>query len=226
MREVSARPETTGTAGGGGIFGQLGRFVVRWPWIVVGCWAALAVALPLTFPSLTEMAQQRPVAILPADAPVTVTNRQMTDAFQESGSENVLLVVLTNEAGLGPADQAGYRTLVDALRRDTRDVVMLQDFVSTPALREVMTSADGKAWILPVGIAGEVGSPQSYFAFTRVADSIDHAVDGTTLTAQLTGPAATVADLTDVGERDRFPIELATAIMLLTILLIIYRNPV
>jgi RND superfamily putative drug exporter len=198
---------------------------VRFPWIVVGIWTALAVALPLTFPSLTEMAQQRPVAILPADAPVTVTNRQMTQAFRESGSENVLLVVLTNESGLERSDEAGYRTVVDKLRGDTRDVVMLQDFVSTPALREVMTSADNKAWILPVGISGEVGSPQSFAAFTRVVDSIDEAVDGTTLTAHLTGPAATVADLTEVGERDRVPIELATAIMLLTILLIIYRNP-
>ncbi len=223
---MSEQSETPGTAGGGGIFARLGNFVVRWPWIVVGIWASLAVVLPLTFPSLTEMAQQRPVAILPADAPVTVTNRQMTEAFKESGSENVLLVVLTNEGGLGPADEAGYRTLVDTLRKNSRDVVMLQDFVSTPGLREVMTSEDEKAWILPVGIAGEVGSPQSYAAFTRVADSIDRAVEGTSLTAHLTGPAATVADLTDVGERDRFPIELATAVMLLAILLIIYRKPV
>ena len=102
---MSRRPDTTGAAGGKGTFQRLGDFVVRWPWVVIGCWAALAIVLPLTFPSLTQMAQQRPVAILPADAPVTVTTRQMTEAFHESGSENVLLVVLTNEKGLGPADE-------------------------------------------------------------------------------------------------------------------------
>jgi putative drug exporter of the RND superfamily len=221
---MSRRTETTGAAGGGGTFGRLGDFVVRWPWIVIGCWVTLAVVLPLTFPSLTQMAQQRPVAILPADAPVTVTTRQMTEAFHESGSENILLVVLSHDKGLGPADEGVYRTLVDRLRQDTQDVVMLQDFLSTPPLREVMTSKDGKAWILPVGLAGELGSHPAHLAYTRVAEIVKQTVAGSTLKANLTGPAATVADLTDVGERDRTPIELAMTIMLFAILLIIYRN--
>ena len=48
---------------------------------------------------------------------------------------------------------------------------------------------------------------------------------GTTLKANLTGPAATVADLTVAGAKDRLPIELAIAVLLLLILAIIYRNP-
>ncbi len=60
-------------------------------------------------PSLTEMAQRNPVAILPADAPVNVTARQMTETFNESGSENILLVVLTNDKGLTPADEGTYK---------------------------------------------------------------------------------------------------------------------
>ena len=133
------------------VFSLLGNAVVRWPWVVVACWVVLAVSLPLTFPSLTQMVQQRPVAILPPDAPVAVATREMTRAFHESGSENVLLVVLSNDKGLGPADETAYRKLADTLRVNTHDVVMLQDFGTTPAIREVMTSKDGKAWILPVG---------------------------------------------------------------------------
>ena len=200
--------------------------MVRWPWVVIGCWLVLAVVLPLTFPSLTVMAQKRPVAILPANAPVTVTTRQMTEAFHESGSDNVLLVVLTNEKGLGPAEESTYRTLVDKLRQDTRDVTMLQDFVSTPPLREVLASKDNKAWILLVGLAGELGSTQSYAAYTRIADTVKQTVAGSTLTANLTGPAATVADGIDAADRDRNHIEVALTVMLLAILLLIYRNPV
>ncbi len=44
----------------------------------------------------------------------------MTQAFHESGSDNVLVVVLSNEKGLGPPDEPGYRALADTLRRDTR----------------------------------------------------------------------------------------------------------
>jgi RND superfamily putative drug exporter len=182
--------------------------------------------LPLALPSLAEMSQRNPVAILPADAPSTVTARQITEAFHEAGSENLLVVLLTDDKGLGPADEQVYRTLVDNLRRDTQDVVMLQDFLSTPQLREVLGSQDSKAWMLPVGLAGELGTPESYSAYTRVSDIVKHTVNGSTLSANLTGPAATVADLTDAGARDRLPIELAIAVLLLVILAIIYRNPV
>ena len=205
---------------------RLADFVVRWPWAVIGIWIAFAVALPLTFPSLGEMAQKHPLAILPSDAPSSVTARKMTEAFHESGSEDLLLVVLTNDKGLGPDDEATYRKLVDALRRDTRDVVMLQDFVSTPPLRSVVTSQDHKVWVLPVGVAGELGTPRSYAAFNQIGDIVKHTVTGTSLTAHLTGPAATVADLTVAGDRDRMPIELAIAVLVLLVLLVIYRSVV
>lgn len=205
---------------------RLADFVVRWPWAVIGIWITIAVALPLTFPSLGEMAEKHPLAILPSDAPSSVTARKMTEAFHESGSENLLLVVLTNDKGLGPADEATYRKLVDGLRQDTRDVLMLQDFISTPALRSAVTSKDHKAWVLPVGVAGELGTPRSYASFNRIDDIVKGVVTGTPLTANLTGPAATVADLTVAGARDRMPIELAIAVLVLVVLLVIYRSAV
>ena len=209
---------------------RLAEFVVRWPWAVVATWVAIAVALPLTLPSLGEMAQKHPLSILPSDAPSSVTARKMTEAFHESGSEDLLLVVLTDDKGLSPADEAAYRNLVDTLRQDTRDVVMLQDFVATPPLRSVLTSKDHKAWVLPVGVAGELGTPRSYAAFNRIGEIVKRALNqapaGPHLTADLTGPAATVADLTVAGKHDRLPIELAIAVLVLIVLLVVYRSPV
>ncbi|MBV8180685.1 MAG: RND family transporter [Mycobacterium sp.] len=210
-----------------GLFGRLGVFVLRWPWVVIGCWIALAAVLSVTFPSLTEMASKRPVPILPPDAPVLVTTRQITEAFHQSGSENenVLLVVLTDEKGLNPSDLTTYRALADKLRPDTHDIVMLQDFIHTPALREAMTSKDHKAWYLPMVLAGGVGTPELHEAYGRVADMVKEAVAGTTLTANLTGPAATGDDLTYIGIRDMHVIETAVVLMVLIILFVIYRNP-
>ncbi|MCV7259845.1 MMPL/RND family transporter [Mycobacterium shimoidei] len=210
---------------------RLADFVVRWPWLVIGLWVATAIALPLTFPSLNEMAQKHPLAILPSDAPSSVAARKMSEAFHESGSDDLLLVVLTNDKGLGPSDEAVYRKLVDALRADTRDVVMLQDFISAPPLRPVVTSQDHKSWVLPVGVAGELGTPGSYAAFNRISDIVKRTFEqtrqaGTSLTVNLTGPAATVADLTVAGERDRMPIEVAIAVLVLIVLLVVYRSVV
>lgn len=207
------------------VFGYLGRAVVRWPWLVIGCWIVVAAALPTAFPSLTELSQKSPGAILPADAPGSVGGKLMSEAFHEASSENMLLVALIDEDGLDRADEDTYRRLVDTLRQDHEDVVTLHDFISTPPLREAMTSEDHKAWLLPVTLTGELATPQSYAATTRVTRIVKETVNGAGLTATVTGPAATLRDLTDVGEADRHNIEIATVIMLFTILLVIYRNP-
>ena len=206
---------------------RLADLVVRWPWAVIGVWIAIAVALPLTFPSLNEMAQRHPLAILPSDAPSSVAARQMTEAFHESGSDNLLVVAFINETGLKPADEATYRKVVDALRDDVTDVVMVQDFITTPQLRPFLTSKDKTTWVLPVGLAGELGTPRAYESYNRVADVVKHnaGTDGP-LTVHVTGPAATVADLTVAGEQDRMPIEIAIGVLVLLVLLLVYRNPV
>ncbi|MFZ0717032.1 RND family transporter, partial [Mycobacterium sp.] len=210
-----------------GLFGWIGVVVQRWPWAVIGFWIALAAVLSVTIPPLTEMASKRPVPILPNDAPVLVTTRQISQAFNQSGSENenVLLVVLTDDNGLNPSDLATYRTLADNLRPDTRDIVLLQDFIHTPALREAMTSKDHKAWYLPMVLSGGVGTPELHEGFGRVSDIVKKSVAGTTLTSNLTGPAATGDDLMYIGIRDMHVIEAAVVIMVLIILLVIYRNP-
>ncbi|OKH84365.1 hypothetical protein EB73_29850 [Mycobacterium sp. SWH-M3] len=192
---------------------------------MIACWVVLAAALPPMFPSLTELAQKTPPAMLPADAPGSVAAQQMSQAFHESGSDNILLVVLSDDNGLDGTDENVYRSLVDKLRADTASVVTMQDFITTPPLRQVMTSQDGKAWLLPVSLTGELGSPQSYTATSNVVRVVKETVAGSGVSAHVTGPAATLADLAEVGERDRVHIEIATVAMLLTILLIIYRNP-
>ena len=146
--------------------------VQRWPWAVIGFWVAFAAILSVTIPPLTEMASKRPVPILPSDAPVLETTRQISEAFHQSGSENenVLLVVLTDDNGLNPSDLATYRKVADDLRPNTRDIVMLQDFIRTPALRDAMTSKDHKAWYLPMVLSGGVGTPALHAGFgTKLA---------------------------------------------------------
>ncbi|MFV8167378.1 RND family transporter [Mycobacterium sp. 134] len=205
---------------------RLADFVVRWPWAVIGIWAALLVALPLACPSLSDMAQKHPLAILPSDAPSSVTAQKMTEAFHESGNNDLLLVALINEDGLGPSDEATYRKVVDALRDDVTDVESVQDFVGTPQLRQFLTSKDKTTWVLPVGLVGELGTPRAIDSFNRVSEIVKLSTAGSPLQVHLTGPAATAADLTVAGEKDRLPIELAIAVLVLAVLLVVYRSPV
>ena len=209
---------------GKGIFQWLANVVVRWPLLVIGLWIAFAVVPLTTIPPLAEIASRQQVATLPDDAPLMITAKQMTETFHEAGSDNVLLVVLTNENGLGPAEEATYRTLIGKLQQDTADVKSVQDFLSTPPLREVLQSKDNKAWSLPVTLVGTLGSPEGRVAYAHVADLVKQTIAGSTLTVNVTGPAATVGDIAGVGERDLHLIEFATVFLVLMILLIVYRN--
>lgn len=205
---------------------RLADWVVRRPWAVIGIWAALLIALPLACPSLSDMAQKHPLAILPSDAPSSVTAQKMTQAFHESGNNNLLLVALINENGLGPSDEATYRKLVDSLRDDVTDVESVQDFIGTPQLRQFLTSKDKTTWVLPVGLVGELGTPRAMDSFNRVSEIVRLSTAGSPMQVHLTGPAATAADLTVAGENDRLPIEIAIAVLVLAVLLVVYRSPV
>jgi RND superfamily putative drug exporter len=210
-----------------GMFQQLARLVVRWPWLVIASWLALVVVLSVTFTPLGKLARDASnQEVLPSTSAVTTATKQMTKAFHEPGIQNIALVVLTDDRGISKADENVYRTLVDRLHGDKRDVVMLQDFITQPPLRQVVTSKDNKAWFLPVGVAGELGSPASNAAYARVVDIVKHTVNGSTLTMHMTGLTATVAELSTLGLRDLRVVETATLLMVLLILVVVYRNPV
>jgi RND superfamily putative drug exporter len=205
-------------------FTWTGRFATRWPLLVIGIWLALPCALILAFPPLSHAIKAHPVPLVPSSAPAMVTEQRMTEAFHESGGDNLLLTVLTDDGGLSRADEDVYRALVTALRSDEH-VKMLQEFVNSPALREMVTSKDHKAWILPIGLAGGLNTPTGHDAYQRTSEIVKRVADGSSLKATLTGPSATISDLTDVGSRDMHHIEIATAILVLGILMMVYRNP-
>jgi len=209
-----------------GIFHRLGELVVRRPLLVIVLWIAVAAALFLTLPPLAVVAARHQTEALPADAPVVVTGKQMAEAFHEIGSSSMLLVVLTDEKGLGPGDEKTYSTLVDKLRQDTKDVQTVQDFLGVPQLREVLQSKDNKVWALPVVLNGDLGTPQGALSYQHASAIVKETVAKSTLTANLTGPAATTADLMDISQNDMHLIESGTTIMVLLILIIVYRNPV
>jgi RND superfamily putative drug exporter len=214
-----------GTAAeGGGVFGGIGRVVVRWPLLVIALWIGLAASLTQVFPPLGVLAQKAPASILPSNAPSVVSQKQMSEAFNEASSDNILLVVLTNEKGFTPDDEAVYRNLVSRLHAETDDVAALQDFITTPPLREVLVSKDNKAWLLPINIVGEIATPKAIAATKRTMQTVKDAVAGATLQAYTTGPAGTFNDIQDIGDHDRVTIEIATIVALLAILLMVYRN--
>jgi RND superfamily putative drug exporter len=204
-------------------FSVLGRLVARAPWLVIAAWLAAVGALAVAFPPLTKVVESQAMQALPAKDMVAAD--QMAKDFGESG-QNILIVVLTDNSGLQPADEAVYAKLAATLRADTRDVAGVQDIVTTPALRPSMVSADSKAFFLAVDLKAPAGSPESSQAYQRITEVAKRSTAGSSLTAEVTGQAAIVGDMSIVSANDMHMIEIATAVLVLTILSVIYRRPV
>lgn len=154
----------------GGLFDGLSKIVIRWPLLVVGLWLAASAAMAMTLPSLHSQAAKGQQSPLPDTAPSIAVNRQLGRTFHEIEGGSLLFVVLTDDHGLSPSDENVYRRLIDNLRHDTQDRILVQDFLSTPALRKVFESKDNKAWNLPINLPGDGPSAATQEAYRRVAE--------------------------------------------------------
>jgi RND superfamily putative drug exporter len=88
----------------------------------------------------------------------------------------------------------------------------------------MMVSADNKAFYVVVNLRAPAGSPESSQAYQRITEIAKRTTAGSSLTADVTGQAAMVGDLSIVSARDMHLIEIATALLVLIILLVIYRR--
>ncbi len=164
-----------------------------------GCWVASSCARPgssspagpllvavlaVAFPPLTKVVESQPLQPLPPKAMAAA--EQMAKDFGES-AQNVLIVVLTDNRGLQPADEHVYGKLAATLRGETNDVTGVQDFVTTPALRPLLVSSDNKAFYLAVSLRAPAGSPESSQAYQRITEIVKRSTAGTPLTAKMTG---------------------------------------
>jgi putative drug exporter of the RND superfamily len=192
--------------------------------LVIAAWLALAVTLFLTIPPLMEVAQKNPPGFLPADSSVLAAADDMQAAFDEAGAGNAAVVILTDENGLTPQDEDTYRALVERLKADTKNVLSTQDFIAIPELKQVMTSDNKQAWQLPVSLQGTMGAGDGQEAYRNFVEVVNDATANTSLTANVIGPAATFDDLNKIGVRDQHVIEIATVAIVLTILILVYRN--
>ena len=220
MSKNTAAPKTSMRIGA---FSVLGRFVVRAPWLIIAAWIAVVAVLAVAVPPLTKVVERQTLQPLPPKAMAAA--EQMAKDFGES-AQNVLIVVLTDDRGLQPADEDAYRTLADTLRSKTNDVTGVQDIATTPALRPLMVSADNKAFYMAVALRAPIGSPESSQAYQRITEIAKRSTAGSSLTADVTGQAAMGGDLSIVASRDMHLIEMVTALFVLIILLVIYRRPV
>src|ERR1700734_2748135 len=199
-----------------GLLAGVARFAVRHKAIVVGVWLGLAILLALAFPQLETVVRQQSVDPVPRDIPSLQALDRMATAFGEVGSTTTVIVAMENPDGLTPQVREHYSAMVGNLRADSK-VKLVRDLLADPATAGHATSRDGKAWYLPVGIAGTLGSPRAAESVQSVRDIAANAFSGTETVSKVTGPAATMSDQIVAADHDLLLISVATVALIAAI---------
>ncbi|WP_305781202.1 MMPL family transporter [Nocardia nova] len=202
----------------------IGRFAMGHKVLVIGAWLGVAVVLAIAFPQLETVVRHQSVQLVPPDVASFQAADRMAAAFDEQGAKTSIVVAMEDPSGLTPAARQRYDTLVAALRADTTHVLLVQDLLADPTTRTQSVSKDGKAWFLPVGIAGTFGEPKATQSVDAVSATVASVFAQSPTTARVTGPPATYADGVAAGEHDLIFITVATSVLIGLILLLVYRS--
>ncbi|HMN11534.1 MAG TPA: MMPL family transporter [Bellilinea sp.] len=198
-------------------------------WVVfIGVWVALSIIMVLFAPSLADVGVTNEADFLPDDVDSVRTQQQLAEHFPDQTSEGQGLLVFYRAGGLTDADREYAQTLAHWLVSPDapEQVKRVTSIFDNPALESVMVSQDGTTLLMPVDFNTVNYLPDTNDAVVAIRDHI--AADGKSsgLSVFVTGPAAIGNDLLDtiLDSTDRTTI--ATLILVVLVLLLVYRSPV
>jgi RND superfamily putative drug exporter len=197
------------------IFAAIGRFSVKFRWLVVLLWIVGTLVAVKTLPSLSSAIQSNNSNFLPASSP-TEKALKISQAFGNATNVNPVPIAIAEKSGgvLSASDQAGIGQLQ----------VKLAQLPKIKDVKDAGLSSDGKAYelIALVNINGSINP-------TDAVDSIRTAIKQTALPAglevHLAGDLAAAVDNSKKAGTSNTNLEIGSIIFIVLLLLVIFRAP-
>ena len=197
------------------MFGALGRLAARRPWYIIGTWLVVTVLVVLFAPGLKSTTDQSD--FLPGHYESIRATNLMTKAFPQHNDSGATIVYSRSDgAALSADDLAKAGTIAQGLDLGS-------DFTD---VGEVTPSPTKKVAIVNIGIGRDV-TGQDQRDFDQVVDMRDQLKDatkGTDLKAQTTGTLPQSYDQSQSGAAAEAIVMLATILLILILLGIIFRS--
>ena len=195
----------------------------RGMWITITLWLVLMIGLSAG-PMLSEFKVTN-FQSLPHDAQSVIAQEKVDEYFpNDQGTPGIL--VFTNEDGAINVDEV--KVILAAI--DAADVEGVDDIVDLESLPpqavDGFKSADGTTMIVPMVLDAGIGSG----GYADINDEITKIGNDTAATLDstqfyITGPAGIAGDTTKLFEQADFTLLLATIVIILVLLIVIYRSP-
>ncbi|MEP9382796.1 MMPL family transporter [Nocardioides cheoyonin] len=197
------------------MFGALGRFVARHPWYVIAAWIVFAVVVVASAPTIHATTDQSD--FLPKHYESIKATALTDKAFPQQQDAGATIVFdRTDGESLGAADVAKINDVVKNLKLGS-------DFTRAEA---VQVSPTKQVAIVNIDMAdGVTGQKQSDFdQVTDQRDQLDRLTQGTGLEALTTGTLPQSYDQSQSGKNAETIVGLATFLLIIILLAIIFRS--
>ncbi|WP_285031518.1 MMPL family transporter [Mycolicibacterium sp. lyk4-40-TYG-92] len=199
-------------------------FIRRYSVLIAFFWLALAVVTNVFVPQLETVAESHNVSLSPTDAPSLQAAKQIGKVFHEFDSDSSAMIVLEGDQPLGAAAHHYYDGLIDKLTADTKHVQHVQNFWGDPLTAAGSQSADGKAALVQVYLAGNQGESLANESVDSVRKIIETTPPPTGLKVYLTGAAPLITDQFEVGRHGTLKTTLITIGVIMVMLFSLYRR--
>ncbi len=215
------------------MFTFLGRLTTNHPWMVVATWLILGVGLALVAPRWSQNAQDDDIRFLPGRCDSVKGYRLLEQAFpREVYASRLIFAFEREDRALSTADIALVNNIADdlkALGEKEPDLKIGRVYShQDPFIGKRLLSTDGRCVLVQVSLGTPYLAVQTRASVNRAAAVVHErwrqAGDGAPH-LYVTGPAGVGRDLINASASSLDKTTIATIILVIVILMIVYRAP-
>jgi RND superfamily putative drug exporter len=194
-------------------FDSLGRFAVRFRFLIVIAWIIVPILAVKTLPSLGDVAKDTTSGFLPASAP-SMQAAALAAPFQNASLAAATLVA-ARDGGLTPADNAAIDTLEADIRKVDRVEIVLDLGISADgAARQALIEAD---------VISFSGGPEAQGVVDDIRALFDQVGAPAGLQVHLTGELATIVDTAAASGESQNDTQRLSFLFIIVLLLLAFR---
>ena len=190
----------------------IGRFAVRYRYLVIAVWLVATLACIYFLPSLSSVSSSDTGLFLPSSEP-SQRAAQLASPFQHATGSTASLIVTHNGGALTPADEVAITQLEMAILR----------VAHVTTVRDQGISADGQARKALIAVDVSTSSTQAAPIVGNIRAAVSDAQLPPGLAANITGQLPTSVDTQAASQKAQQLTQLFSDIAILLMLLIVYR---
>ncbi|WP_243056728.1 MMPL family transporter [Nocardioides sp. SR21] len=207
------------------MFAALGRLTSRRPWFVIAAWVVIAIAVVSLAPALETTQEES--EFLPDHYESIQAFDIQEEKFPGATSPAALIVFEREDGGsLTAEDQATIDQIAQDLGPELGAETFVQEVVTVGPDGEPNLSEDGLVQIGIVGLAEDATGydPKAYEDAEAMRDDLADLTEGSGLSATTTGSVPQGLDSQESGERALAIVGIATIVLIVGLLAIIFRS--